>query len=497
MDRTLRIHVFGRFEALWSDGEAAQLTGKKAQALLAYLAVESARPHTRDRLAALLWSETGDERARHNLRQALSKIRRCCGEVVESSGDSLRIDLERCDADVVEFERCAGSDNPEKLRRCLELYRGDLLEGLIPREPVYDEWLPVARSRLRGIACRAVDRLVHALVESDRIDEAIETLGRRLAMDPACEPAHRELMVLLAGIGRRSDALRQFQACAEALDRELGAEPSAETVSLYKSLQEARAERVPEPGTEPEPEPVGVHVEQDRPTVAVLPFENLSGDDDGYFVDGIVEDITTALSCFKSLLVIARGSSFAYRGRTVPERRIADELGTQFLVRGSVRRADRRVRINVQLLDAIAGLTVWGSDTIVSWPTSLPFRTRSHRRWSPRWPDGSRRLDSPMHAGPRPNGSKPTISTCAARTTITASRPRTVVPASKCSSVPSSSTRTTPPPTPGSHADSARRWSSSWRITSSSSTAARPSPNEVSSSTRTKASAIASSPRSS
>ncbi|NIM02060.1 MAG: hypothetical protein GTO33_14605, partial [Acidobacteria bacterium] len=75
-----------------------------------------------------------------------------------------------------------------------------------------------------------------------------------------------------------------------------------------------------------------------------------------YFVDGIVEDITTALSCFHSLVVIARGSSFAYRDRDVPERQIADELGAQFLVRGSVRRAGQRVRVNIQLLDAIAGL---------------------------------------------------------------------------------------------------------------------------------------------
>ena len=71
----------------------------------------------------------------------------------------------------------------------------------------------------------------------------------------------------------------------------------------------------------------------------MLPFDNLAVGDDSYFVDGIVEDITTALSCFHSLVVIARGSAFAYRGRAVPERRIAEELEVQFLVRGSVRRA--------------------------------------------------------------------------------------------------------------------------------------------------------------
>ena len=94
--------------------------------------------------------------------------------------------------------------------------------------------------------------------------------------------------------------------------------------------------------------------------VAVLPFDNLSSEDDAYFADGMTEDITTALSCFHSLQVIARGSSFVYRGRDVPEHEIAAALGAQFLVRGSVQRAGQRVRINVQLLDGARGLHLWG-----------------------------------------------------------------------------------------------------------------------------------------
>ncbi|MGB8332293.1 MAG: hypothetical protein WCE62_19370, partial [Polyangiales bacterium] len=99
--------------------------------------------------------------------------------------------------------------------------------------------------------------------------------------------------------------------------------------------------------------------ERELPSVAVLPFDNLSGPDDSYFVDGIVEDIITALSRFSSLLVISRGSTFAYRGRDVSDREAATELGVQFLVRGSVRRAGTRLRISVQLLDPDAGSTLW------------------------------------------------------------------------------------------------------------------------------------------
>jgi TolB-like protein/Tfp pilus assembly protein PilF len=355
MERKLRLNVLGPFEARWSDGEPAELSNKKARALLAYLAVENGRAHARERLAGMLWGETGDERARHNLRQSLSAIRRCCGPVIVAQGDLLELDRTCCDADVIEFERLAKSNAADELLQCFELYRGELIEDLDPREPVYDEWLNLARARLRKVACQAVDDLVRALADGGRDEEAIGAIERRLAMDPSCEAAHRQLMELLARVGRRSDALRQYRTCVEVLERELGAEPDAETQRLHANLQ--RSETATEAS---EPSPVASQGEPAKPKLAVLPFDNLSGEDDAYFVDGIVEDITTALSCFHSLVVIARGSSFSYRGRDVPERRIADDLGAQFLVRGSVRRAGRRVRVNIQLLDAFAGLQLWG-----------------------------------------------------------------------------------------------------------------------------------------
>jgi TolB-like protein/Tfp pilus assembly protein PilF len=354
----IRFNVLGRFEALRSDGEPVELNAKKIQALLAYLAGENGRPHTRDRLAGLLWSETGDERARHNLRQALAKIRRSYGEVLRSRGDALQIDLGACSVDVSEFERLAESDDPDELRRGLQLYRGDLMEGLIPREPLYDEWLPVARTRLRKIACKISDRLATKLVEHGRLDEAIEALDHRLIMDPACEPAHRDLMELFARVGRRSDALRQYQSCEAALRRELGTEPSPETKAVRARIRDADPDVSAVEA--PRPETGATRIEHDAPAVAVLPFDNLSGDGDAYFVDGIAEDIITALSRFRSLRVIARGSSFACAGRDTPEREIADKLGAQFLVRGSVQRSGKRVRIGVQLLDARAGVQVWG-----------------------------------------------------------------------------------------------------------------------------------------
>jgi TolB-like protein/DNA-binding SARP family transcriptional activator/Tfp pilus assembly protein PilF len=357
MARTLHLNVLGPFEARWSDGAPAELTGKKIQALLGYLAVENHRPHSREQVAGLLWGETGDERARHNLRQALSKIRRACGPVIPSNGDALALDLGLCSLDVEEFERLVRSEDVADLERCMELYRDDLLDGLVLREALYDDWLLSAQRLLRTKACDVIERLASSLVDNDRSDEAVGVLNRRIAMDPACEPAHRHLMEVFERIGRRSDALRQYQLLADALVRELGTKPSLETTAVYERIR--KGDEAGAPRTLPEgPAPAIAH-ERELPTVAVLPFGNLSGPEDNYFVDGIVEDIITALSHFSALMVISRGSTFAYRDREASDREIATALGAQFLVRGSVRRAGDRVRINVQLLDAQAGSTLW------------------------------------------------------------------------------------------------------------------------------------------
>jgi adenylate cyclase len=98
----------------------------------------------------------------------------------------------------------------------------------------------------------------------------------------------------------------------------------------------------------------------DKPSIAVLPFTNMSGDaDQDYFADGIAEDIITALSRFRHLFVIARNSSFTYKGRAVDVKRVGRELGVRYVLEGSVRKAGTRVRITAQLVDAISGHHVW------------------------------------------------------------------------------------------------------------------------------------------
>src|SRR5262245_14293362 len=98
----------------------------------------------------------------------------------------------------------------------------------------------------------------------------------------------------------------------------------------------------------------------DKPSIAVLPFQNMSGDaDQEYFGDGIAEDIITALSKLRGFFVIARNSSFSYRGRAVDVKQVARERAVRYVLEGSVRKAGERLRVTGQLIDATSGNHIW------------------------------------------------------------------------------------------------------------------------------------------
>jgi len=121
-------------------------------------------------------------------------------------------------------------------------------------------------------------------------------------------------------------------------------------------VREAREVAGPNPGDAPESAPAI----PDKPSIAVLPFANMSGDpEQEYFADGMVEEIITALSRFKWLFVIARNSSFTFKGKAVDIKEVGRRLGVRYVLEGSVRKAAGKVRISGQLIDAITGAHIW------------------------------------------------------------------------------------------------------------------------------------------
>ena len=116
------------------------------------------------------------------------------------------------------------------------------------------------------------------------------------------------------------------------------------------------------PGMEPASGDVGAFPPPDKPSIAVLPFNNMSGDaEQEYFADGMTEDLITDLSKVSGLFVIARNSTFAYKGRSLDIRQVAKELGVRYVLEGSVRKAADRVRINAQLIDSSTGGHLWAN----------------------------------------------------------------------------------------------------------------------------------------
>ncbi len=129
-----------------------------------------------------------------------------------------------------------------------------------------------------------------------------------------------------------------------------------EQIRVY-AMSLAPGATIPEPKTPPQAEALRL---PDKPSIAVLPFTNMSGDpEQDFFADGISEDIITALSKIRSFLVIARNSTFTYKGRAVDIKSVAKELGVRYVLEGSVRKAGNRIRITAQLIEATSGHHIW------------------------------------------------------------------------------------------------------------------------------------------
>src|SRR5499433_3780749 len=233
----LRLMILGGFEARTDSGLSLAIPRKKAQMLLAYLAMHPKQTHLRDKLASLFWDDAPTEQARLSLRQALFAIRQTLPfNPTLLDGDSVAFAAEAVTVDVTEFERLARNDDPEPLERSAALYQGDLLEGISPGSAQFEEWLRAERERLHELALDVFAKLLGHRMKLDAIEPAIQTALRLLSLDPLQEVTHRALMRLYARQGRRAASLRQYQQCVDVLRRELGVEPEEATKQVYREL---------------------------------------------------------------------------------------------------------------------------------------------------------------------------------------------------------------------------------------------------------------------
>jgi DNA-binding SARP family transcriptional activator len=236
-------------------GQTVQISRRKAMALLVYLAV-TGESYGRDSLAALLWPEYDQSRARADLRRTLSVLNRTLGEGYLSVDRELASIDPEADlwVDAAHFRSllatCERHSHPTAearedctalLEEAAALYQGDFMAGFTLRDsPAYDEWQFFQAEELRDGLGRALQQLVRCYALQEAFESAIPHARQWVSLDPLHEPAHRQLMELFAQAGRRNAALRQYRQCVRVLEEELGVPPSDETTALYERI---RAER--------------------------------------------------------------------------------------------------------------------------------------------------------------------------------------------------------------------------------------------------------------
>jgi TolB-like protein/DNA-binding SARP family transcriptional activator len=358
----LDITLLGGFQAK-ADGQPLALPTRKAEALLAFLALKPGVARRRERIAATLWSRSGEAQARGSLRQTLTTLRKALQPAgipgIISDGDTLHLDPEGVSVDAALLDAALSNGSQAELARAARLYGGDLLDGFALAEEPFEDWLAAERTRIREGAIEAMRRLLDHHAEAGETDEGLALGERLLALDPTVEAAHRAMMRLHAAAGGRSAVVKQYRRCRDALSRELQVEPEPATEALYRELVGGDGAAEPA-GDAPRPAPVKSLVARSKPAIAVLPFANLSGDEaQTYFAQGLAEDIITQLSRFPSIEVIARNSSFAFAGKDAPVTKIANDLSVGYLLEGSVRSAGETLRITAQLVDGASERQLW------------------------------------------------------------------------------------------------------------------------------------------
>ncbi len=234
----VRLYLLGSYR-LERGGEAIRRPTRKAESLLAYLALVPGDPgHSREKLAALLWGDSPDTLARSSLRRALALLRRALGdELVVASRDTVQLNPAFPHwVDATEFqvqaEQVLKSPSSDSEALDITLYRDDLLVDF------YDEWIMPMREHFRSLFLEASLGLAAYARSGGDYDRAVQLARTVLQKDSASEIAHQHLMFCYWKMGKRNAALGQFRECKRILQQELGVAPAPETVALNAQIKE-------------------------------------------------------------------------------------------------------------------------------------------------------------------------------------------------------------------------------------------------------------------
>jgi DNA-binding SARP family transcriptional activator len=372
----LQLRLLGPFATTIDSDSPVQIRirSKKGRALLAFLAVHDGHSVSRDQLIGLLWGNPVDTHPRQNLRQCLISVRADLGQLAPdllvTGIDRIGLTPARLRIDAVELAELAKSNDLADLERAVALYRGQFLADLRIGLKRFDEWLQSERSRLEAIVAQLLERCANWFENLGNGERALDAATRLVRLDPRREDWQRRLLRLYARYRGCDAAASRATWVIEFLRKELSAGPAPETISLVTDIQHRRIpparptvalstandftqcanlESSLNAGKKPT-----TAVRRDRPSIRVLPFVNLSADEElGYLCRGISEDIVIALARTKSYCVIAPSTFFTETTRT------RKALNGGYVLCGTVRRLNDNIRITVRLADSNNDIHIW------------------------------------------------------------------------------------------------------------------------------------------
>jgi serine/threonine-protein kinase len=408
-DPRVELRILGHTELSVSGERTGSfvLRQPKRLALLAYLALAATdRFRRRDQVVVLFWPDLDQAHARTQLRKVLHALRSTIGAdtLVTRGEEEIRLDAARFWCDAAEFVSCV---EREDWVNALELYRGDLLEGLYPGGvgETFQTWLDEQRTALRLHAARAAWECSNREDLAGRRREALALARRAVELDPDDEDGVRRLIAALDRYGDRAGALLAFQTWQKRLESEFGAEPAPETRKLARRVRDPRkGESTETPASlQPVPSARWSTTEENQPiafakppataarrrtpsvlalsafvllaaivsgarvlgkrsaeaTIAVLAFRNLEGSTDARFGEGLAEEITAELAKAPALTI--RSTARSREAAVVAEDAgaIGRRLRVAFVLDGSIRRDSFRARVAIRLIRVKDGVETW------------------------------------------------------------------------------------------------------------------------------------------
>jgi DNA-binding SARP family transcriptional activator len=369
---SLQFRLLGPLE-LSRGGEVMKLpASRKVRALLGILVLAS-RPVARSQVCELLWDVPNDPRG--ELRWCLSKIRGLVDEKdrkrVIADGTSIRLDLTDCRVDTAEVTHAPehgiqklGVDRQKELAA---LFAGELLEGLeIARSPMFDAWIIAERRRFRAIHAVLLENLARSLT----YDAAAPYIEQWLRLSPFDRNAHELLLTTLARHGRIAEGESHLASASKLFEADgLESAPLRELWRQAREKHTIEATQVAPPTIELvsaslteirrlAPEAPNGHR---RASIAVMPFDDRSSEADrkGGAADALAYDVITRLAKLRSMFVIAAGTTFALRDRSIGPEEAGRMLNVDYVVSGSVRRNGKRMIVTSELSETRTARVIW------------------------------------------------------------------------------------------------------------------------------------------